>query len=229
MGFICSAQIYHHKIKPNSIVKVNNNNIKFGASIPLEIYGVTIHLFPNPEYLDNKKIYRADNKAVSKKPVLLNASFSFPKVIFKSLQSEFNKLEDGTYAFALEDLVIDEKGRVVFYDYSPLRKLNNAKEISSPADFSKIKSNTNEFLENDTNVPKGRTNDILKKLSKVVFSCKFSPALLANGKAINCDLTSFEYSFDGFIEVKNHKSSYKPLTRHSAKNNVEEQFQMSQY
>ncbi|MGN6568451.1 MAG: hypothetical protein ACTHJ0_10885, partial [Flavipsychrobacter sp.] len=199
------SQIEHSKVKPNSIITIGGNKITFGKSIPFSIEGVTLDLFPSPEYLGNKKIYRVDNIAVSKAPGLLNSSLPFPKFIFKKLQSEFDKLENGTYAFSLEDLVIDEKGQVVFYDYSPLRKLSNAKEISSPANFRKIKIDPNRSLKDeDTHIPKEIANAMLSRLSEIVFNCKFSPALLANGKATSCDLTSFEYSFDGFIEVKDH-------------------------
>jgi len=224
------SQIEHGKVKPNSTITIGRNKITFGKSTPVSIEGTTLDLFPNPEYLNGNKIYRVNDKKINSVPKFLNARSSFPLFIFKSIQEELNKLEDGTYGFSIEDVVINKNGEVVYYDYSVLRKLSNSyKEIHSAADLKNIKIDTNQ-PDDHTAVPTEKTKAIFEKLSAAMFNSKFSAASLANGETINCDLVGLKYVLDGFIVVKNHAAIYRPLTPGKPSEvKIEDQLQMPQY
>lgn len=232
LTFSSTAQIDHAKIKPNSTINIDKNKIKFGASIPMEIIGKTRYSLPNPVYFNGNKIYRSSLNEIAIRPHFLSSELSFPIFLFKKLQPQFNKLEDGSYSFVLDDVVIDEHGLIVYYDYIALRRLNgNITIVNAETDLSKISTGTKKTSKDNYTIPEQTTNAIYKQLDKILSSgIKFSPALLPNGKAVYCDVTDSKNLFFGFIDVKNHAASFRSLTSNKSSGvNIDEQLQMPQY
>ncbi|MBK8143696.1 MAG: hypothetical protein IPK62_01225 [Bacteroidetes bacterium] len=70
-------------------------------------------------------------------PVLISSSKNLPTHIFMQLKNEFDKLDDGEYYLRGNNMVIDDKGKMAFYEnvgldnYTPTgdRKPENAQEL----------------------------------------------------------------------------------------------------
>jgi hypothetical protein len=68
-----------------------------------------------PVKMNGVKIYNSDE--VTQKPVQVDERVSLPVYVLKGLNSEFSKLPDGRYLVYVSNIIVDNKGKVVYYEY----------------------------------------------------------------------------------------------------------------
>ncbi|MBS1690329.1 MAG: hypothetical protein JSS96_16480 [Bacteroidetes bacterium] len=87
---------------------------------------------PNPIKLNGKKIYTSDDldaKNTLGGPATNKSSFSYDGIkeyLLSNLSSELSKLEDGYYMLSVNNVVINEEGAIVYYEYGGLRGTSNS-------------------------------------------------------------------------------------------------------
>jgi hypothetical protein len=138
---------------------------------------------PRPYKLNGNKIH--DQDFVTAMPTRLNKMFSLEEQLATNLALIFNSFPDGIYRVDVANFVIDEKGKVVYFEFGDLKgKDENGRD----------KVITNEQIE------------LIKK--EIAGNCKLvemKPATL-DGKNVPVlsDLSMQEYKFS----VKDHITSY---------------------
>jgi hypothetical protein len=116
-------------------------------------------------------------------PVLGEAGNNFEKYIFQQATHELDMLEDGTYILRVDRLVIDDEGKVAYYQPGGIELFMGSNE-SKPA------------IHDDTRMA------INQKLASILDGpVTFKPAV-KDGKPVNVRMSLTKYA----IEVKNHKS-----------------------
>ena len=116
-------------------------------------------------------------------PTLAQANTDLDHYLFTKMQSSINKLEDGHYAFRLNNLVIDMEGHIAYYE-QPGIEIAMGPDEKQPIITNEIKS------------------ELTKQITSLLDSpLQFKPAL-KNGRAVNVRLTLGSYE----IRVKNHNA-----------------------
>ena len=88
---------------------------------------------PIPTKMNGKKIYTTNE--VMLKPAPLEQNGLLELFIFKNLSADLNKLPNGNYFLYVSNVVVDDKGKVVFYEYDGLTSERN--KVKVPADIKK--------------------------------------------------------------------------------------------
>ncbi len=70
---------------------------------------------PSPLTVNGRKIY--DSKELASEPQNTTLKTPFAEYIFTGLSSSFKSLPDGAYEFNLYPVIIDNNGKIVFYDF----------------------------------------------------------------------------------------------------------------
>jgi hypothetical protein len=144
--------------------------------IPVKING-------KPIYGNETHYWQPDENMKYTIPMLSTPEKDLEQIFFAKLKNELSKLEDGYYTFRVNDLVIDEQGKVAYFES---RSIDALPETSGdyPKISNEVKEQINQTLE-----------EILNGFDR------FKPAL-KNGKAINVRLSLGNYE----IKVKNHQA-----------------------
>jgi hypothetical protein len=82
-------------------------------------FTMQVRLDSIPVKMNGQKIFEA--KDLSNDPQLANG-LSPMEQLGRDIQSELSKLPDGEYAFSVRNVIIDEKGRVVYYQVGPVSR-----------------------------------------------------------------------------------------------------------
>ena len=88
---------------------------------------------PIPVKMNGARIYNTDEITLKPSPVGDNPSLEL--YIFKGLSTDLNKLPDGNYYLYVSNVIIDNKGKVVYYEYDGISSERNKTKI--PADVKK--------------------------------------------------------------------------------------------
>ena len=99
---------------------------------------------PIPTKMNGIKIYNTDE--VTHKPVPVSDKMSLELYIFKGLSNELNKLPDGSYYLYISNIIIDNKGKLVYYEYDGLTSRKNKPKV--PVDIKKAIDNKIDALMN---------------------------------------------------------------------------------
>jgi len=143
-----------------------------------------------PVLLNGKRIYgseeqyfqpEADAKYTS--PVFSGAGVNADQYLFAQLKNDLDKLENGSYILRVNNLVINDKGNIAYYENAGI-------------DFSWREEKKNPLIADDV---KHTINE--KLVDALDHSIQFKPAL-KSGKPVNVRLVMGQYQ----IEVKNHKA-----------------------
>ncbi len=77
--------------------------------------------WPTPALtLNGEKIYEQGADEQVEVPGALNYNDGLVQYLHKNARSEFEKLQDGNYVILLNDVVIDKKGKIAYYEYNGL-------------------------------------------------------------------------------------------------------------
>ena len=135
-----------------------------------------------PVKVNNEKIYNSDE--VTSRAASFSANGSLEDYLFKHLATELDKLPDGTYVLDLYNIVLDSKGRIVFYEYNGITNYDNKGTI--PAEIMKA---------------------IDKKIDPALYGAPAMKPAKIDGKGVYA-LTDILLSLYK-VEVKNHRSSHR--------------------
>lgn len=78
---------------------------------------------PEPISINGQKIYHAGEAEV---PGYVGGNLTFESSVMSAMSSELGTLPDGDYALNLKNLVVDEKGKVAYYELGGLQRLGMA-------------------------------------------------------------------------------------------------------
>lgn len=144
----------------------------------------TVSIDAYPIKMNDKPIVSDDK--VTTKPKL-KGKVGFDDLIFKSIKPELDKLQDAdNYAIWMYNIIIDEKGKLVYYDLSGLKQAFN----HDPSADETVKIDP-------------KISDAINKKIEEIFNSNlsFTPAML-NGKPVICTIDPFKWNEK--IVVKNH-------------------------
>lgn len=88
---------------------------------------------PVPSKMNGIRIYNTDE--VTFKPTLVSDKMSLELYIFKGLSNDLNKLPDGSYYLYVSNVIIDNKGMLVYYEYDGIASQKNKTKV--PPDVKK--------------------------------------------------------------------------------------------
>jgi len=129
--------------RQGNIVKYRGNTIELSQQLPPDTVIVldpstgkqrmlVTTLNPRPIKLNGGKIYTSDDLDVKNtlgEPATHKSSFSYDGIkeyLLSNLSSELSKLEDGSYMLSVNNVVINEDGAIVYYEYGGLRGTSNS-------------------------------------------------------------------------------------------------------
>jgi len=108
-----------------------------------------------PVKMNGTRIYAASE--VTTKPVQVDESVSLQLYVLKGLTTEFSKLPNGRYLLYLSNIIVDSKGRLVYYEYEGVSAERSKYKI--PADIRKAIDNKIDILVNKIAFRPGMLND----------------------------------------------------------------------
>ena len=175
---------------------------------------VVARLAPKPVKMNGKQI-PAD---VDKQPYFTGSDDGLRAYVLKRLRKELDKLDDGMYELDISNIVIDETGKIVYFDFAGVRgnKLddgttsaanNNVTSVTitdknAPAD---LKGQKLALSKSGTAITISKTTEqeLLNKLCKIMGDgTLYLPATL-NGKKVPCIENSSD--FWKRFKIKDHK------------------------
>lgn len=108
-----------------------------------------------PVKMNGTRIYAAGE--VTAKPVQVDESVSLQLYVLKGLTTEFNKLPNGRYLLYLSNIIVDNKGKLVYYEYEGVSAERSKYKI--PADIRKTIDSKIDALVNKIAFRPGMLND----------------------------------------------------------------------
>lgn len=139
---------------------------------------IIVHTHPIVKKMNGNKLCSTDDVTTQPEPYAKDGPLE--EYILKNLSDELNTLPDGSYTMDVSEIVFDNKGKVIFYQYGGFNK----KEV--PADFEK---------------------SIGEKIDRLLSSAPAMKPARLKGEvvAVRSNIMFNTYS----IEVKNNKTSFK--------------------
>lgn len=217
----CTQQIKSHdmnkerKVEGN-IIAFNGNRFEFNEpkkdSILVEdpqtgkIETLLISVNPVPIKMNNEEIYYNNKLSAEARPNTQEGSISV--FIFQSLKKELEKLPNGQYFVQLNNLVIDKKGKLVYYDKveQSLGKeeyhfTNKADEMPFAKPVSKDKLAAN--MDKKNTLTPALKKETEQKIVEVLEKINFIPGNIDGKNVISGLNTEMDFT------VKNHVASLK--------------------
>jgi len=118
MGNI-TGKITNHDAKPMENTLGVPGNITMTPTFSLEA-----RLDSIPVKMNGQKIYERRELSAAVRPK--NASQSMMELVVKDIQDELNKLSDGKYSLTIRDLIVNESGRIVYYQVGPISRMTKS-------------------------------------------------------------------------------------------------------
>lgn len=145
--------------RQGNIVKYRGNTIELSPQLPSDTVTildpstgkermVVTTLNPHPIKLNGKKIYNSDDLYGQNKmgsPVTNTSSFTadgLREYLLSHLSDDLSKLEDGYYMLSVDNVVVNENGSIVYYEYGDLRGVSNSYPPKPHAEVNKTTSET---------------------------------------------------------------------------------------
>lgn len=141
--------------------------------------------------------------------------------IMRNLKKELAELKDGMYSININNILVDEKGRIVYFDYHDIRKSRAAGEIPANAgdvqmsiapksevkvqigakQATVMKNNNPAYYEQ---IDQEQQEIIFRKVCKLIDNApRYTPGVL-NGKPVVTEAGDMVYFYNHF-KVENHK------------------------
>ena len=137
---------------------------------------------PIPEKMNGTQIYRTNELTTPPQPYAENGSIT--DYLFRQLSKDLNRLPDGTYRIDINNIVLDQKGKIVYYEGIGLCHTDNTKAISMKE---LITPKIDNILHDMPALKPGKVN--------------------SNAVIVMSDISFMAYE----IEVKNHKTTIKQI------------------
>jgi len=196
--------------KQGNIVKYRGNTIELSPpSIPDTVTVidavtgkqnmVVTRKNPNPIKLNGKKIYTSDDVNVKMKmgaPATNKADIdggAIKEYLLSNMKNEIAKLDDGNYVLHLDNIVLDENGAIVYYEYNG---------ITGAKPFAQAPPGQ-EGMNKAPKVSKAVANEFEKKTGILIDNAPRHGAAYFNGNAVPYLLNTI--AFWNSFTVKNHK------------------------
>ena len=139
---------------------------------------------PQPIKMNGKQI----PTDVDKNPVYTGSEKDLRDYLLKNMKDVLSKLDDGQYWLDISNILIDEHGRIVYFDYSEMKRSKTAGEVND-ANFGTINKNLQEEI-----------YDKVCRLMEVAPG--FQPGTIGGKKAVSYyHLVDFWNNF----KIQNHK------------------------
>jgi hypothetical protein len=211
-GLTLSGQVMHGKVDYTKTLKFNNNYFKFSRPISMAIQGKVRTSTPTPIEVNGDKIYESGLQT-DKIPKFLGTT-TFPQFIRNSIRSYLKELPDGKYAMETFNLVIDDEGKLIYFDFREITKLTGKIHVVGGENVSQyeMSQQLSQIKKSGRDVADDLPSPVKKRMTKAMYNVlakapKFTPATVA-GKKVNC-LLSDDFNFKDFIVVKNHVVSFE--------------------
>jgi len=153
-------------------------------------------------------------QTVDKQPYFMATKDDLQTYLLKNMQKELGKLEDGMYSLYVSDLVIDEEGKVVYFDYGKIfgNKLMPATDDTKGTTNVSFGTNAPAGMSGQTftaqkagaqiTIDKDLQQEIFQKVCKIMNGNLFLPGTVDGKKVVTVDNTSLSSSS---FKIKNHK------------------------
>jgi hypothetical protein len=149
---------------------------------------------PYPVAMNGRKIY--NTVEVASEPEPIDQSRPFEDAVLESLVMEFNALADGFYHLAIANIVVDESGKVVYYEFGGITGQRNG----VPVVLSDV-----------------QLSGFAKSLDEAISSAPpMKPALMdGRGVLVNSDISFSDYKVGvhGHITTIAHGNSYRTMNK----------------
>lgn len=89
---------------------------------------------PRPLSMNGKSIYSNYSTGVDISTIGILTGTSLKQYLFSKLKQEFRQLNDGEYHLDIDNIIINERGKIVYYDYGGLRY----QEFADPNNRNKV-------------------------------------------------------------------------------------------
>ena len=201
---ICFSQnSFSQKFERNGNVVTYRDN-KFELSKPDTIYvdlpdpvsGKTERKMlirdPYPIKMNGKPIFQSPEQIISKPDTTVGSVFnegpginnnSLKEYLFSNLKEYLAKLKDTTYSFSMINIVIDDKGKIVYYEYGGINIISNT-------------DNGNKL----TKIERSLDNKITKKIQELMENAPIHNPASVNNKDVPSLISS-----GGNFTIKGHK------------------------
>ena len=204
-------------VKQGNKIFFKGNELELGQLSPMEImkrfqdttHHVQNHIGPYPVKLNGQRIY--EEWDLTTLPAYQGKYTDASSYLFARLQDLLNGLPDGTYVLPLRNVIVDEKGKLAYYQGSGLFPLPNNREQPKPdtpnASFfcvdghPIIGNNCPDFPKVDSNLSNAITRKTLSILDEGI---SFSPATI-KGRPVPAYLSKdLHIEYYKVIQVKDH-------------------------
>ena len=135
-----------------------------------------------PMKMNGEKIYRSDSVTVL--PAWKDGAFE--EYILNQLTNELNQLPDGEYSINMNNVVIDKKGKAVFYEYRGFYDVRG-------------------FTDENKIVPEKLRNTVSKKIDELVRKAPVKKPASLHGKSVTVLADAYLARYK--ITVQNHKAT----------------------
>jgi len=135
---------------------------------------------PIPTKMNGTRIYTTDE--VTRKPLPVDETNTLELYIIKSLSADLNKLPNGNYFLYVSDVIVDNKGKIVFYEYDGLTSERNKNKV-----------------------PPAIKKSLADKIDDVMYKAPLFKPGKVNGYAVIVRTDVMMSNF--IISVKNHKAT----------------------
>ena len=209
----CQGQVLHGKVTTKKEFNFRGNLIRFSDPVSMVIAGKMRTSNPMVSYINANKIVRAKYETDSDPK--LERGETPVDYIKHELTPSISKLPDGNYMINTFNLVVDDHGKLVYFDFTELTPMSS--DLKS---IHHINGKINDLSElsvitsgHQSNAPSPTIDNDLKKsvesaLYKILLHFpKFVPAS-SKGKNVFCLLDPRD-SFNGIFSIKNHKVTFR--------------------
>ncbi|PZF74142.1 hypothetical protein [Taibaiella soli] len=206
----CTAQVTYGKNPAHSVLNFNGNTITFSDKDPVMVAGNKMYANAIPAQVNGEKVYKSTFFESTSRPVMKGYQ-DMTAYLFKQMASDFSSLPDGLYSIHTANLTIDKKGKLIYFDYTPLYKLSDDVQMESNASQMapmQVKvSIASPQSTGDFEIPPALKKKIEQKLYNCLLKCPlFSAATLPSGAKVYCYLGEDKYNFRRLVKVANHRA-----------------------
>lgn len=163
---------------------------------------------------------------VDQQPYFTGNDKGLREYLVKNMKSELSKLDDGQYTLNLNNIVVDDKGKIVYFDYEDMKRSKTMEEVHDvkPANVERVpagpeikvnftsgpsvkngpmtlKRNTNPAYYSE--ISKDNQEEIFNKVCRLIDAAPAYKPATANGKRVV--FTYYDVKFWNHFKVKDHK------------------------
>lgn len=209
-----SAQVLHRNAYSKEVYSYNGNQFGFSKPMSFNAAGAARKSTPAPVLVNGEKIYRSGHN-IDNEPQLTSHK-SFSSYISEKMKPVFAKLPDGRYMMPTFNLVIDKKGKLIFYDFREIAIMSgNVKRISGEGTeehmgmaFSQVPGKNKNETQGESEISENLRQELNRAMEDALVNAPMFTPAMASGKKVCCLLFP-NYDFNDFIIVKDGQVSFE--------------------